>query len=67
MGVRTVRHHDVADFPRIGTRLHGIDAIGEIGRTHPGKVAIGLVQAGICKVVVGAVDAAETERHGVLL
>jgi hypothetical protein len=63
MGVWAVRHHNVADLPRIGARLHGINAVGEIGRPYPSTVGVDLVQGGISEIIVGAVDAAEMERH----
>jgi hypothetical protein len=40
------------------------DSIGEIRRTHPSKVGVGLVHGGIRKIVMGTVDTAELERHG---
>src|ERR1700748_611421 len=66
MGVGTVRHHDVADLARVGARLHGVKAVGEIRRTYSCKIRVGLVQGGIRKIVVGAGDGAELERHGLL-
>jgi hypothetical protein len=56
-----LRHHDVADRAGVRPRCHFIEPIGKIRRTHTSKVGVGLVQGGIVKVVVGAVDATEIE------
>jgi hypothetical protein len=43
--------------------LHGINAIGEVGWTDTHKVCVGLIDAGIFKIVLGTVDGAEFESH----
>jgi hypothetical protein len=59
-----LRHHDVADLAGVRPRCHFKKSVGEIRRTDPSKIGVGLVHGGIGQIVVGAVDAAEFECHG---
>jgi len=59
-----LRHNNVADLAGVRPRCHFIEPIGEMRRTHPSKVGVGLVHGGVGKVVVGAVDGSESECHG---
>src|SRR6478735_7158255 len=56
-------HDDVADLARVGPRRHRIEAVGEMRRTHPSKVGVGLVHGGVGKIVVGAVGRTDSECH----
>ena len=59
-GVR-LRHNDVAYLAGIRPRCHFIQTIGEMRRTHPSKVGVGLVHGRIGEVIIGAVDGTEVE------
>jgi hypothetical protein len=56
------RHHDIADFPRIGPRLHSSETVGKTRWSKPGKVGSGLIERQIREIVARSVDTSKLNR-----